>query len=111
MDGRGNPFVRKYSIRTSSDTTFPEYFVLESEEQESVSSEEVDHFRRHTRSYVKKLKWLKVIPILPRRTDPKKVVSYSQDSLLVENLEELLYFSLQEITQPLDQLGPKSPTN
>ena len=27
----------------------------------------------------------------------------------MENLEELVYFSLQEVTQPLDQLGPKSP--
>ena len=30
--------------------------------------------------------------------------------MLVENLEELLDFYLQEITQPLDQLGPESPT-
>ena len=33
-----------------------------------------------------------------------------QDSMLVENLKELLYFSLQEITEPLYQLGPESPT-
>ena len=31
-----------------------------------------------------------------------KAISYNQDSVLVETLEELLDFSLQEITQPLD---------
>ena len=31
-----------------------------------------------------------------------------QDSVLVENLEELFNLSLQEITKPLDQLGPES---
>ena len=40
-----------------------------------------------------------------------KVVSYTRDSLLVENLEELVEFSFQEITQPLNQLGPESPTD
>ena len=30
--------------------------------------------------------------------------------MLVENLEELIDLSLQEITELLDQLGPKSPT-
>ena len=30
--------------------------------------------------------------------------------MLVENLEELVYFSLQEITQPIDKLGPETPT-
>ena len=29
--------------------------------------------------------------------------------MLVENLEELLDFSLQKIIEPLDQIGPKSP--
>ena len=28
----------------------------------------------------------------------------------MENLEELVYLSIQEMIQPLDQLGPESPT-
>ena len=60
--------------------------------------------------YVKKIGGLKVIPVLPRRQHPKKPISYTQDSILVENLEELVDLSIQEITQLLDQLGPESPT-
>ena len=75
-----------------------------------VPFEEVDHFRRHTRSYVKKLGGLKAILVLPRRQAHKKAISYNQYSILVENLEELVDLSRQEIIQPLDQLGPESPT-
>ena len=75
-----------------------------------VPFEEVDHFWRHTRYYVKKIGGLKAIPTLPRRQDPKKEISYTQDSIIVENLEELVDLSIQEIIQPLDQLRPKSPT-
>ena len=53
---------------------------------------------------------MKVIPALPRRQDSKKEISYTQDSILVEKLEELVDLSIQEITQPLDQLRPESPT-
>ena len=68
-------------------------------------------FRRHTRSYVKKLGGLKVIPVLPRRKSSKKVASYTKDSNLGENLEELVDLSIQEIVQPLDQLDPDSRAN
>ena len=63
-----------------------------------VPFEEVDLFRRHTRSYIKKL-----------RQASKKVASYTKDSILVENLEELVDLSIQEIVQPLDQLDLESP--
>ena len=53
---------------------------------------------------------MKVIHVLPRSQDPKKMISYMQDSMVVENLEELLDFSLQEIIEPLDHWGPESPT-
>ena len=33
-----------------------------------------------------------------------------QDSMLVENLEELVDLSIQEIIEPLDQLGLEYPT-
>ena len=39
--------------------------------------EEVDHFQRHTRSYVKKIGGLEAIPALPIRRAPKKAISYT----------------------------------
>ena len=74
-----------------------------------VPFEEVDLFRRHTRSYVKKLGELKVIFALPRSQASKKVAAYTKDLILVEKLEELVNLPIQEIVQPLDQLDPKSP--
>ena len=85
MDDIENSFVRKYSTGTTSEMTFLEDFVIETEEQEMVISEEedieplyailfeeIDHFQRHTRYYIRKLGGLKVIPALPRRRAPKK---------------------------------------
>ena len=122
MAGRGNLIFRDDYTRTTSENTFPEDFIPEFKEQEHTGSgeeeserlyvvpfEEVDQFRRHTRSYVKKIGGLKVNPALPRRNTSKKVPSYTKDSILVENLEELVDLSIQEIIQPLDQLGPESP--
>ena len=60
-----------------------------------VPFEEIDHFQRHTRSYVRKLGEFKVIPALTRKRAPKKEISCTRDSVLVENLEELLDLSLQ----------------
>ena len=76
----------------------------------AVPFEELDLFRRHSRSYIKKLGGLKVIPALPRRPSSHKLPSYTKDSILVENLEELVDLSIQEIVHPLDQLGLESPT-
>ena len=63
MDGKGNLFVRKDSVGTTSETIFQEYFVLETEEQVRLNSEEenieplyavffeeIDHFQTHTQS-------------------------------------------------------------
>ena len=128
MTGIGNLFFREDYIGTISENTFPEYIFPELQEQEQeqeqeqigsgeeeserlyvVPFEEVYLFRRHTRSYVKKLGGLKFIPALPRRKTSKKVSTYSKDSILVENLEELVDLSIQEIVQPLDQLDLESP--
>ena len=117
MASRVSVFTRNYSARNASETMFLEYFVHKEQEKVIfeeegskqlyvVMFEEFNLLRRHTRSYVKKLRGLKVIPTLPRRQAPKKAVSYTKDSLLVENLEELVDLSIQEITQPIDQLGP-----
>ena len=110
MADRENPFTRNYSIGDTSETKFTEDFIHE--EQETVGSEEegserlypilfeeVNHLIRHTRYYMNKLGGLKVIPTVPRRKDSKKVPSYTEDSILVENLVDL---SMQEIIQPLD---------
>ena len=76
MDDKGSPFTRDYSARNTYENTFPEDFVLEVQEKVSskeegleclyiVPLEEVDHFQRHMRTYVKKLGELKEIPALP----------------------------------------------
>ena len=58
---------------------------------------------------MKKIGGLKAIPALPRMKAFKKGPSYTEDSILVESLEELVYLSIQDIIQLLDQLGPYSP--
>ena len=40
MDGKENPFVRKYSTRTTSEMIFQEDFYLETEEQVRLNSDE-----------------------------------------------------------------------
>ena len=68
MDGRENPFFREYYTGKTFKNNFLEYFIPEFKEQEKIGSkeeeserlyavpfEEVDQFRRHTRSYIKKL--------------------------------------------------------
>ena len=64
--------------------------------------------RIHIRSYVNNLGGLKAIPELPRRKSSKKVHTYTEYSILVGHLEDLVNFSIQDIVQPLDQLGPVS---
>ena len=117
MVGRGNLFSREHSIDDSFETNFPkrpspegkikpesdviEYLYL-------VSHKVVDHLRRITRSYAKKLGGLPNIPALPRRQVRKKERPYLEDSLLVGDFEVLVDLTLQEIVRPLNQLGPES---
>ena len=54
---------------------------------------------------MKNLGGLQTILELPRRQAPRRVPTYMEDSFLVGNLEELVNLSLQEIFQPLNQLG------
>ena len=65
----------------------------------------VDDLRRITREYAKKIGGLQTIPELPRRRAPIREPTYPEDLILVGNLEELVNLSLQEIVQPLDELG------
>ena len=64
MDDRGNSCIRNYSIGDSSKTRFPKYFISEERVNPEVEVPErlypvpfgvVNHLRRHTRYYVKKL--------------------------------------------------------
>ena len=74
-----------------------------------VDNEVVDYLRRITTAYAKKIGGLPIISVLPRREYQKKDLSKLEDSVFVEDLEELVEASLQEVDQPLNQLGPDTP--
>ena len=74
-----------------------------------VDNEVVDDLRRITRAYVKKIRGLPIISVLPRREYQKKDRPQLEDSVLVGDIEELVEATLQEVDQPLDQLDPDSP--
>ena len=118
MASRGNPFPQEHSTDDSFETNFPkrpntEWKVKPDSDNTEylypVANEVVDHLRKITRSYAKKLVGFPNIPALPRRQVHKKKFPYLEDSLLVRDFEELIDLTLQEIDQPLDQLGPDSP--
>ena len=75
----------------------------------SVDNEVVDDLRRFTRAYAKNIGGLPIIPILPRREYQKKYCPQLEDSVLVEDLEELVEAALHEVDQPLNQLGRDTP--
>ena len=67
-----------------------------------VDNEVVDDLRRITREYAKKIGGLPIISVLPRRDYQKKYLPQLEESVLVEDLEELVEEALQEVDQPLD---------
>ena len=75
----------------------------------SIDNEVVDDMRIFTREYAKKIRGLPIIPVLPTREYQKRNRPQLEDSVLVEDLEELVEESLQEVDQPLNQLGPDTP--
>ena len=75
----------------------------------SVNNEVVNDLRRHTRAYMKKIGGLPIIPELPRREYKRKDRPILEDSVLVGDLEELVEIALQEVVQPLNQVGPDTP--
>ena len=75
----------------------------------SDDNEVVNDLRRHTRDYVKKIGGLPIIPDLPRREYKKKDHPVLEDLVLVGDLEELVETALQEVVQPLNQVGPNTP--
>ena len=62
----------------------------------------VEYLRRITKAYEKKIGGLPIISVLPRREYRKKNRPQLEDSVLVEDLEELVETTLQEVVQPLD---------
>ena len=97
---------------------FPRYLVLKeklnlSQTLQSIfilsPKKVVDHLIRIKRSYAKVLGGLSNIPNLPRRQASIREIPYIEYSVLVGDFEELVDLTLQEIVQPLNQLGPESP--
>ena len=59
-----------------------------------VDNEVVDDLRRITRSYVKKIGGLPIIPVLPRREYQERDHPKLEDAVLVEDFEELVEAAL-----------------
>ena len=98
MAGRGNPFSREYSTGDSSETSFSKRPSPEEKVTEylySVDNEVVDDLRRITRAYAKKIGVLPIIPAFSRREFSKKNRPHHEDSVLVEDFEELVETTLQ----------------
>ena len=112
MPGRGNLFSQDYSIGESSETSFSQKHTLEEKGKGylyPIDNEVVDDIRRISRVYAKKILGLPIIPALPRREFHKKYCPQLENSVLVEDLEELVETTLEEVVQPMNQLGPDSP--
>ena len=109
MAGRGNPFSRSHSTGDSSESSLFSNPIPEEKVREhlySVDNKVVNDLRRHTRAYVKKIGGLPIIPDFPRREYKKKDRPVLEYSVLFEDLEELVETGLQEVVQPLNQVGP-----
>ena len=110
MAGRGNPNSREYSTGSSSESSgFHNPISEEREHLYSVGNEIVIDLRRHTRAYVKNIGGFPIIPELPRREYKRKYRHILEDSVLVEDWEELVETALQEVVLPLNQEGPDTP--
>ena len=108
MIGQGNAFAQNYSNSDNPETSFSEERINPETVKHlyQVPFELVDHFRRHTRSYTRKIGGLQTITELPTRGASKITPTCTKDSVLVVNFKELVSLSLQEIDQLLNQLGP-----
>ena len=75
----------------------------------SVDNEVVNNLRRHTKAYVKNIGGLPIIHEFPKREYKRKYCPILEDSVLVGDWEELVETALQEVVQPLNQVGPNRP--
>ena len=90
MAGQGIPLSQNYSTGDSSENS--SLHKPTPEEKETgylypVNNEVVDDLRRITRAYVKKIRGLPIIFVLPRREYQKKDRPQLEDSVLVKDLE------------------------
>ena len=99
----GNLFPQNYSTGDNSESSL---FHNTTPEDRGylypIDNEVIDDLRRITRAYVKKIGGLPIILVLPRREYQKKDRPNLEDSVLVEDLEELVEVALQEVDQPLN---------
>ena len=112
MAGLGSPLPRNHSTGDSSESSLLHKPTPEDKEKGylyPIDNEVVDDLRRITREYVKNIGGLPIIYVLPRREYQKKYQPQLEESVLVEDLEELVEATLQEVVQTLDQLDPDSP--
>ena len=112
MASRGSSLPRNHSTSDSSESSLFHKSTPKDKEKGYlylVDNEVVDDLRRITREYVKNIGGLPIIYVLPRREYQKKDHPKLEDSVLVEDLEELVEAALQEFNQPLNQLDPDSP--
>ena len=67
-----------------------------------IDNEVVDDLRIITRAYAKNIGGLPIIPALPRREYRKKDHPILEDTVLVEDFEELVATSFHGVVQPLN---------
>ena len=112
MAGKGSPLPRNHSTGDSPESSLLHKPTPEDKEKGylyPVDNEVVDDLRRITRAYAKKIGGLPIIFVLPIREYQKKDRPQLEDSVLVEDLEELVEAASQEVYQPLNKLDPSSP--
>jgi hypothetical protein len=70
--------------------------------------EEVNQFRRITKTYAKQISAFPFTPILPRRKQQSILVVSTPEKVLVHSVEDLIDFTINKIQETLD-LIPKTP--
>ena len=97
MAGRGNPFSQYFSTGNSSESGGLHNLIPEERGREnlfSIDNEVVNNLRIHTRAYVQNIGGLPIIPEFPRREYKRKDRPILEDSVLVEDWEEIVETSL-----------------
>ena len=112
MAGRGSSLPQNHSTSDSSESNLFHKPTPEDKEKGylyPIDNEVLDDLRIITREYAKNIGGLPIISILRRREYQKKDRPQLEDSVLVEDLEEMVEAALQEVDPPLNQLDPGSP--
>ena len=99
MNGRGNTFSRNNLTSDNFESSFcpdPNTHKIR-EHLFVVENQVINDLRRHTREYVKKIGGLPINHDFPRREYKRRDRPILEDSVLVEDLEELVETALQEV--------------